>query len=81
MVAALRVVLAATWLLSGAVAASAQNYPSRPVRFVVGFPAGGPTDAIARIVARSLPTISANNSSSRTSAAPAATRRPARSHA
>ena len=54
MVAALRVVLAATWLLSGVVAASAQNYPSRPVRVVVGFPAGGPTDAIARIVAQKL---------------------------
>jgi len=54
MVSALRVVLAATWLLSGVVAASAQNYPSRPVRVVVGFPAGGPTDAIARIVAQKL---------------------------
>ena len=54
MVAALRVVLAATWLLSGVVASSAQNYPNRPVRVVVGFPAGGPTDAIARIVAQKL---------------------------
>ena len=54
MVAALRVVLAATWLLSGVVASSAQDYPSRPVRVVVGFPAGGPTDAIARIVAQKL---------------------------
>jgi tripartite-type tricarboxylate transporter receptor subunit TctC len=54
MVAALRVVLAAAWLLSGVVAASAENYPTRPVRVVVGFPAGGPTDAIARIVAQKL---------------------------
>jgi tripartite-type tricarboxylate transporter receptor subunit TctC len=46
--------LAAAWLLSGVVAASAENYPTRPVRVVVGFPAGGPTDAIARIVAQKL---------------------------
>jgi tripartite-type tricarboxylate transporter receptor subunit TctC len=54
MAAALRAVLAAAWLLAGAAAASAENYPSRPVRVVVGFPAGGPTDAIARIVAQKL---------------------------
>ena len=54
MVAALRVLLAAAWLLSGVVASSAENYPTRPVRVVVGFPAGGPTDAIARIVAQKL---------------------------
>jgi tripartite-type tricarboxylate transporter receptor subunit TctC len=54
MAAAVRVVLAATWLLSGVVASSAQNYPAKPVRVVVGFPAGGPTDAIARIVAQKL---------------------------
>jgi tripartite-type tricarboxylate transporter receptor subunit TctC len=34
--------------------AVAQDYPAKPVKFVVGFGAGGPTDVIARIVAQDL---------------------------
>jgi tripartite-type tricarboxylate transporter receptor subunit TctC len=41
--------LLAIYLLVHA-AARADTYPSRPVHFIVGFTAGGPTDIVARII-------------------------------
>lgn len=37
-----------------ATGAQAQDYPNRPIRIVIGFPAGGPTDTPARILAEQL---------------------------
>jgi len=41
-------------LLLSAAASFAQGYPNKPVRVVVGFAAGGPSDVIGRIVAQKL---------------------------
>ena len=41
---------AGTLLAVACACAHAQDWPSRPVRMLVGFPPGGPTDLVARIV-------------------------------
>src|SRR4051812_19336083 len=40
----------AAWSAAGFGSASAQDYPSRPVRWVLGFPPGGSSDIMVRIM-------------------------------
>ena len=42
--------VALTIVLAGMPAAKAETYPSKPIAMIVPFPAGGPTDTIARIM-------------------------------
>jgi tripartite-type tricarboxylate transporter receptor subunit TctC len=46
--------MAALLAAGAAQAQTATGYPNKPVRLIVGFTAGGPTDVIARIVAQKL---------------------------
>ncbi|MFL6790959.1 MAG: tripartite tricarboxylate transporter substrate binding protein BugD, partial [Bradyrhizobium sp.] len=46
-----KTILAALAIVAFAGAALAENYPSRPITIIVPFSAGGPSDAMARILA------------------------------
>ncbi|MBO0751944.1 MAG: tripartite tricarboxylate transporter substrate binding protein [Bradyrhizobiaceae bacterium] len=46
--------MATIWFAAVAISAQAADYPARPVRLVIGFGAGGPTDIPARFVADKL---------------------------
>ncbi len=46
--------LLALGLMAAATDASAQSYPTKPVRMVVPFGAGGPADVYARVLAQHL---------------------------
>src|SRR5439155_15635071 len=46
-----RFLLTCLLALTGVAGALAQNYPARPVTLIVPYPAGGPTDQLARQIA------------------------------
>jgi tripartite-type tricarboxylate transporter receptor subunit TctC len=50
----MRMLAALVALVLSAAPSFAQSYPNKPVRVVVGFAAGGPTDVVARIVSQKL---------------------------
>ncbi|MEB0111530.1 hypothetical protein QN397_09215 [Variovorax sp. RTB1] len=56
-------------------ALAADAYPSKPIKILVGYSAGGAVDAIARSVGLRMSAVRASLSSSRTSRAPAPTSR------
>jgi tripartite-type tricarboxylate transporter receptor subunit TctC len=47
-------VLAATAMLVAGAGEAAADFPTRPVKFIVGYSPGGPTDVIARLLAQDL---------------------------
>ena len=48
----LRAALAAVFCLGLLAPVSAADYPNRPVRWLIGFAAGGPVDIVARIMSQ-----------------------------
>src|SRR4249919_3049893 len=59
--ALLAATLCAGWVLHGIgpvyAQSQSQTYPNRPIKVIVPFPAGGPTDGMARIISERLGTV------------------------
>src|SRR5713101_5791116 len=47
-------ILAMLMLAAGAVAADDQGFPNRPIHMIVPFPAGGPSDIVARVIGQKM---------------------------
>jgi tripartite-type tricarboxylate transporter receptor subunit TctC len=56
-----RLLVALAALLAPAAQSDAQELPSRTIRMVVAFPAGGPADFVARVLAERLRTLIGQN--------------------
>jgi len=50
----IRLILVALGIVAAPAFAAAQNYPNKPIKLIVPFPAGGPNDVIARTVGQRL---------------------------
>ncbi len=46
------VAFALAWFVAGIAPSAAADYPDRPVRWLIGFTAGGPVDTVARIMSK-----------------------------
>src|SRR5689334_5962407 len=49
-----KLLAAALLLIAATVAAAAETWPARPVKVIVAFAAGGPTDLVARLISQKL---------------------------
>jgi tripartite-type tricarboxylate transporter receptor subunit TctC len=52
----LSAIAALVFALGGVVGAEAQSFPHRPIKIIVPFPAGGPTDVVARLITQPMST-------------------------
>jgi tripartite-type tricarboxylate transporter receptor subunit TctC len=50
----MRALMIVAALILGLTSASTQDYPTRPITMIVPFPAGGPTDTVARVTAQEM---------------------------
>src|SRR5438270_11052810 len=50
-------IVALTGLLLWPALSAGQDFPNRPIRFIVPFPAGGPSDVISRVLTTKMSTI------------------------
>jgi tripartite-type tricarboxylate transporter receptor subunit TctC len=50
----MKLIVLALGFVSAAAHAQSQSFPARPIRMIVGFTAGGPSDIVARVIAQQL---------------------------